>query len=69
MAAPVKIAGHPMSVRLKASYPMWRTFVAPLRVYCLPMWEAWELEAALTLPVSLPELKSCAPSSVMDSGG
>ena len=26
-------------------------------------------EAALTLPVSLPELKSWAPSSVMDSGG
>ena len=50
-------------------YPICTRSDAPVRVYCLPMWAAWVFEQALTLPVSLPELKSCAPSSVMDSGG
>ena len=39
------------------------------RLNCLPMWLANAVDAALTLPISPPVLKSCAPCRVMFSGG
>lgn len=42
-----------------ASQPM--VTMSPARVYFFPMWEAKEVDAALTLPTCPPELKSCEP--------
>jgi hypothetical protein len=39
------------------------------RLNCLPICAAKADEAALTLPISPPLLKSCEPCSVMFSGG
>src|SRR6516165_1917035 len=48
-------------------YPMVRVF--PTRLNCLPIFTAKADDAALTLPISPPLPKSCAPCKVIFSGG
>jgi hypothetical protein len=50
-----------------ADYAMVRLFRA--RLNCFPMRDEKAADAALTLPISLPLLKSWAPCSVMFSAG